>query len=258
MDRITLNVQLVDFPHRRPSVRMSANWWDPDTECTLVVARPADERDLWRDYLDGAVHSYRRHGVECALDMDRLRTADDTVLFFAALDSEGRILAGVRAKGPLRGADDSHAVVEWAGQPGLESVRKMIDDRTPFGILEMKTAWVTDDRERSRPLTKALARSGFHAMALMDIQFCMATAGAYVLDRWRSSGGVVATHIPPAPYPDERYQTAMMWWDRRTFINYAEPEQVSKILQETAALRSMVFDDDISAPAALSATAVLA
>jgi hypothetical protein len=26
----------------------------------------------------------------------------------------------------------------------------------------------------------------------------------------------------------------MMWWDRRTFANHAEPEQVSKILRETA------------------------
>ena len=242
-----MNVRLVDISDRQLSVRTSASWWDPDTECTLVVARPADERDLWAEYLDGAVHSYRRHGVECALDMDQLRSGDDTVLFFAAIDPSGRIAAGVRAKGPLRDADDSHAVVEWEGQPGLKAVRKMINDRAPFGILEMKSAWVTDDRERNRPLTKALARSGFHAMALMDIQFCMATAGAYVLDRWRSSGGVVADHIPPTPYPDERYQTKMMWWDRRTFINHAVPEQVSMILQETNALQRMVYDDGFGA-----------
>jgi hypothetical protein len=47
---------------------------------------------------------------------------------------------------------------------------------------------------------------------------------------------VVAKHIPPTPYPDERYETKMMWWDRRTFANHAAPEQVSKILQETMAL----------------------
>ena len=246
-----MNAQLLDIADQLPVDHTSASWWDADTECTLVVARPAAERELWRDYVDGAVHSYQRHGVECALDLDRLRTADDTALFFAAVASDGRIVAGVRAKGPLRGADDSHALVEWAGQPGLAAVRKMIDDRTPFGILEMKSAWVTDDRERNRPLTHALARSGFHAMALMDIQFCMATAGAYVLDRWRSSGGVVAAHIPPTPYPDERYQTAMMWWDRRTFINHAEPGQVSKILQETAALQRIASDgqgDMVRAP----------
>jgi hypothetical protein len=69
----------------------------------------------------------------------------------------------------------------------------------------------------------------------MDLQFCMATSAPYVLDRWLSSGGVVAS-IPATPYPDERYRTKMMWWDRRTFANHAEPEQVSKILTEITAM----------------------
>lgn len=258
-----MNLQIVKYTDSQLSTRTTASWWDPETECTLVVATPAAERELWADYLDGAVASYRRHGVESALDMEQMSTGSDTVLFFAAVEPSGRIAAGVRAKGPLRNAEDSHAVVEWEGMPGLSAVRKMINDRAPFGILEMKSAWVTDNRERNRSLTKALARSGFHAMALMDIQFCMATAGAYVLDRWRSSGGVVATHIPPTPYPDERYQTRMMWWDRRTFIKHAEPEQVSKILQETALLQRMVdsdrvatgFTDDWTAAAGVAAAA---
>ena len=42
--------------------------------------------------------------------------------------------------------------------------------------------------------------------------------------------------IPATPYPDKRYRTRMMWWDRRTFVNHAEPEQVSKILMEITAL----------------------
>jgi hypothetical protein len=69
-------------------------------------------------------------------------------------------------------------------------------------------------------------------MALLDVQFCMATAATYALNRWRTSGGVLAG-IPATPYPDERYQTKMMWWNRRDFVNYAEPEQVGKILMET-------------------------
>jgi hypothetical protein len=119
----------------------------------------------------------------------------------------------------------------------------MISDRVPFGILEMKSAWVSDDPDRNRSLTRALARSGFHAMALMDLQFCMATSALHVLDQWRSSGGVVAS-IPATPYPDERYRTKMMWWDRRTFAEHAEPDQVSKILIETAALSHVWYRAD--------------
>ena len=208
------------------------SWWDPDSQCTLVISSPGADPELWSEYLCGAVHSYRRHGVECALDVEAIRGGTDTVMFWAAVDTAGRVIGGVRAKGPLVSADDSHAVIEWTNQSGLPAVRKMITDRVPFGILEMKSAWVSDGCDRARMITRLLARSAFHAMALMDVQFCMATSAPHALDRWRSSGGVVAP-IPAAPYPDERYRTKMMWWDRRTFANHAEPEQVSRILLET-------------------------
>jgi hypothetical protein len=63
----------------------------------------------------------------------------------------------------------------------------------------------------------------------------MATAAAFVINRWKTSGGLVAP-IPATPYPDERYQTKMIWWDSRDFINYAEPGQVAKILTENELL----------------------
>jgi hypothetical protein len=207
------------------------SWWDPDAECTMVLSRPDTDPELWEEYLRGAERSYQNHGVARALDIDEIRDGADTAMFWATLDAAGRVIGGVRAKGPLRSADDSHATVEWAGQPGLSAVRKMIDDRVPFGILEMKAAWITDDRETARRLSRALARSGFHAMALMGIQFCMATSAPYILDSWRTSGGVVAP-IPATPYPDERYRTKMMWWDQRTFAKHADPVQVSRILTE--------------------------
>jgi hypothetical protein len=201
----------------------------------MVISTPELDPELWLDYLRGADASYRRHGVEKALDADAIADGSDTALFWTLVDDDGTLLGGVRGKGPLIDADDSHASVEWAGHEGLAAVRKMIDDRAPFGILEMKSAWTTDDRGRARSVSTALARSGFHAMELMGIQFCMATSAPHVLARWGTSGGVVAP-IPAAPYPDERYLTKMMWWDRRTFANHAEPEQVSKILREQAAV----------------------
>ena len=212
------------------------SWWDADADCTLVMSHPSADPELWHEYLRGADRSYRKHGVQSALDIDEISDGHDTALFWAALDRPGRVIGGVRAIGPLTGADDSHAVVEWAGQPGLASVRKMIDDRVPFGVLEMKTAFVTDDADKSRRVTRVLARTAFHAMAALELQFCMATSAAHVLDKWRSSGGVVAS-IPATPYPDSRYQTKMMWWDRNTFIRHAEPTQVSKIITEVLDLQ---------------------
>lgn len=213
----------------------SHRWWDADAQCTMVISQPELEPKLWLDYLDGAERSYRKHGVESAIDVAEISDGHDTAMFWAALDVSGRVIGGVRAKGPLTSADDSHAIVEWEGQPGLPAVRKMIEDRVPFGILEMKSAFVAGNSESTKGVTRALARSGFHAMSAMNLQFCMATSAPHVLDKWRSSGGVVAS-IPATPYPDPRYRTKMMWWDRRTFIRHAEPGQVSKIFNEILAM----------------------
>ena len=225
--------------HDYAAFRMPENisWWDRDSRSTMVISTPELDSALWSEYLCCAERSYRKHGVEKALDVAAIADGADTAMFWALVDDDGVMLGGVRAKGPLTGADDSHAVVEWAGHEGLPMVRKMIDDRAPFGILEMKSAWTTDDRTRAGLVSTALARSGFHALELMGIQFCMATSAPHILERWGSSGGVVAP-IPAAAYPDERYRTKMMWWDRRTFANHADPEQLSKILRETAAIAS--------------------
>lgn len=136
-----------------------------------------------------------------------------------------------RAIGPLTSPDDSHAVVEWAGQPSLPQVRKLIADRLRFGVVEMKTAWVTDDRDRNRSLTTSLARTGCQVLAVFGVQFCMATCARHVLARWQSSGGVVAS-IRSTPYPDERFRTKMIWWDRRAVVSCAAPNQTAKIVAE--------------------------
>jgi hypothetical protein len=228
-------------------LRESLEWYDTDINCTLVVSTPNADRVLWSEYATGAVRNYRKHGVECALDTEALRSGADTVMFFAVIDDAGRTVAGLRAIGPLRSAEDSHALVEWAGQSSQHAVRNMINDRVPFGVLEMKSAWATDDPDRSHRITEAMARSAFHMMALLGNQFCMATAAAYALNRWRSSGGVVSS-IPATPYPSERYQTKMMWWDRHDFVNHARPEQVSKILTETRLLAQRFCRQPASSP----------
>lgn len=219
----------------RFQLRQPLSWRDSDIGVTLVLSQPAVDHDLWTEFSSGAERSYRKHGVECALDTDALRTGSDTFMFCAAIDDTGRMVAGLRAKGPLRSADDSHAVAEWAGQPGQQAVRDMINDRIPFGVLEIKSGWVIDNSDQDRSLTTALSRSGFHMAALAGFQFFMATAAAFVINRWRSSGGVVA-QIPATPYPNDRYQTKMIWWDRRDFIKHAEPGQAAKILTENELL----------------------
>jgi hypothetical protein len=224
------------------------SWWDADAECTVAIARPSDDDALWRAYLAGAERSYRTHGIADAIDVDAIGRSGDTTLFQTLLDRTGTVVGGIRAIGPLTSPDQTHAVVEWAGQPSLPSVRKMIMDRLPFGVVEMKSAWVTDERSRNRKLTTTLARAGCHVLAVLGVQFCMATCAQQVLARWRSSGGVVAP-IRSTPYPDERFRTKLMWWDRLTVASLAAPGQTAKIIAEMADIRQRLHNSSRHAQA---------
>lgn len=216
------------------SLRQGFSWYDPDVEVTLIVSQPMIDPELWAEYAAGARRSYRKHGVESALDLEALRTGADTIMFCVLVDDAGQVVAGVRAKA-LRSADDSHAVEEWAGQPGQQAIREMIADRVPHGVLEMKAAWVTDAPGRNPLLTRALSRCCFYMMVMLDFQYAMCTAATSVLNTWRSSGPVVAD-IPSTPYPDERYRTKLLWWNRRDFFHHAPPAQLAKIVEETKQL----------------------
>lgn len=233
---MTVPLLNIDSPVLNTPLDEGIRWFDSDTGCTVVVSTPSADPALWAEFVEGAARSYHKHGIERALDMDSLTDEANTQLFHVVVNDEGQIAAGIRAKGPLDSPEESHALVEWADQPGLPAVYKMLSDRLPFGVVEMKTAWMTDDQNRSRALGSTLARAPFTTMALLGAQFVVATAGSHVLNRWRTSGGVVATKIPATPYPDDRYRTKMMWWDRSTFTNDAAPEQVSKIFNEMAIL----------------------
>ena len=213
------------------SLGQGFSWPDPDIEGTLIVSQPSADPELWAEYAAGAIRSYRKRGVESALDVDALRDGDDTIMFSAVVDDAGQVVGGLRAKA-LRSADDSHAVDEWAGQPGQRDVRQMIADRVPYGVLEMKAGWVTDAAGRNPFLTSALARSCFYMMVILDFQYGMCTAATAILNSWRSSGSVVAA-IPATPYPTEHYRTKLLWWNRRDFFNHAQPNQLAKIISET-------------------------
>jgi hypothetical protein len=217
-----------------PWSESGSGWRDHATGCWVAAATPQAEPDLWNQYLDGALHSYRRHGLDWVLDVDAIRDGADTALFFVALDPQGRVVGGTRVVGPLRTPEDSHALVEWEGNPGLPLLRHMIANRLPFGVVEVKSAWADSREYGNQSLSRVLARTALPTMTLLGAQFVMATAAAHVLEQWQSSGGVVAARVPAAAYPNENYRTKVMWWDRRTLSTHAEPGQFKLMCAENA------------------------
>ncbi|PXW35290.1 UNVERIFIED_CONTAM: hypothetical protein DES50_101235 [Williamsia faeni] len=208
---------------------------DERSGITLTVGTPRSVPDVWVDYLNGARRSYAKHGVEMALEYDDVVRGECTTLFYAALDHTGSVIGGVRAKGPYFNAHDSHALLEWAGQPGLGMVIDAIDSRLDDGVVEMKTAWAADG-PAAAAVAGMLARVALPTMTLTGARYIMATAADHVLRRWESSGGRVAEHIPASPYPDARYQTSLMWWDRHRIAIDADPKVLAHMVQDTRIL----------------------
>ena len=99
------------------SLESSPSCWDPDSECTIVFAQPAIERELWEDYVRGACHSYRKHGVEKALDMDALRSGADTILFVACVNDAGRVVGGLRQRARISPPMNATHFLNGAGSP---------------------------------------------------------------------------------------------------------------------------------------------
>ena len=109
--------------------------------------------------------------------------------FLRPASTTRRVVGGVRARGPISPPMNPTHVLEWSGQPGLDAVRKMITDRVPFGVVEMKTAWVTDDPERNGGSREPLARSRFTRWLCSTFNSSWRRRLPHVLNRWRSSGG---------------------------------------------------------------------
>lgn len=212
---------------------------------TLMVATPTSAPQLWIDYLDGARKSYASHGVSMALEYETVVKGECTSLFFAAVDEDNNVIGGLRAQGPYVDPHQSHALLEWAGQPGLELVTDAIRSRLDEGIVEVKTAWAADGR--TAPVVAGmLARLAIPTFTLMGTRYIMATAADHVLRRWESSGGRVAEHIPASPYPDDRYRTSLMWWDRETLAVDAEPAVFAQMLANSRLLGSYHQDSVFS------------
>ena len=52
------------------SLPKSFSWRDSHINCTLAVAQPSTDPELWSEFVAGAYRSYRKRGVEDALDVD--------------------------------------------------------------------------------------------------------------------------------------------------------------------------------------------
>ena len=212
--------------------RVLGQYLDSTSGCRFVYARPADQPELWNAYLRGAADNYRRFGVEQVLEFDSIRSGAGTTLFVAVVDDAGAVVGGVRAQGPYRRVDDAHALVEWAGRTGTAALRRAIASRIDDGLLELKAGWVSADSPDRSALTPALARTTFHIFRLTGVRYAMCTVADHAVRRWQSSGAQIDGDVAPVAYPDPRYRTVPIWWDRETMLEKSAASHLLLLAQE--------------------------
>ena len=197
---------------------------DPRSGHLILITTPSDEPDLWEHYLD----------------LDQIQDVRSTSLFFVAFGSDGDMVGGVRSQGPYTDAGQSHAVLEWEGEPQQPLVHAMIEERLPFGVVESKAAWVSDAVPGRRELVECLSRVPVHAAMVLGARFALGTSAVHTLDLWTATGAVVAAEVDPVCYPDERYRTSVLWWDRWTLADTAAEVERLAFEAETAQLLGRV------------------
>ncbi len=209
---------------------------DPGSGRSIIFAHPAAQPELWVDYIDGARTVYRRHGVDNALDYDRVRDGHSTVLFVAAVELDAQVVGGLRVQGPYTRVEQASALDEWAEQDGAEQLRREIADRLSDGVIEIKAAWVDRAAARHHSITDAIARAFVHSMHLLNVRHALCTAATHAIPRWQSTGGVVSNNVAAVAFPDQRYRTVPMWWDREHVFESAADGQFAALVRESRLL----------------------
>lgn len=199
---------------------------DAESGLLVVAARPASAPRLWREYLRLALGCYTEWDVLEALDYDAIQSGSTTPHFLAVIDPvHQRLVGGVRLQGPYPAPGKYHATaVEWSGQPSSHALHEAITSRVPEGLVEVKAACVDRTSPDAGAAASVIARLPLIILALTQCRYIMATAGRHTLERWSSGGGKIDESVAPVPYPDERYSTQVMFWDRNTIDVDAQPD----------------------------------
>jgi hypothetical protein len=212
-----------------------ASFVDLRSGVRVEVHRPSSAPVRWRSYLEGAEARYRSHGVLPALDRPTLEDGSAVSLVFVAVAPDDRVVGGIRVHGPLRDTSEAFALAELAGHPRLCEVDALVSERIYDGLVEVKGAWVAADAA-APGLSDALARCHVHAMAWFGVRWAMCTCADTIAPRWSSSGGRPDGELAPVPYPDRRFRTILLWWDRLSLARRATPEQWASTVAEAEQL----------------------
>jgi len=104
---------------------------------------------------------------------------------------------------------------ELKGHVNSKYLAPLIRGRQVDGVVHCGGLWVNKKFRGYPNLTADLARSHLVMVRLVGARWSVGTSAEHTLDAWSSLGYRVDPSIPPFPYPDDRYQTRVVWCDTR-------------------------------------------
>ncbi|WP_026344102.1 hypothetical protein [Nocardia sp. BMG111209] len=214
----------------------ASSFRDAKSGCIFHVATVSSRPDLWAGYLDGALRAYRHYGVERALDIEQTREGLTTSLFFAAVDPDGTVVAGVRLQGPYLQVGEVDSLRPWADQPGGAYLRRVVAERIRQGMVEARGAWVAREHRGRGALAAAVSRCIAHGPLLLGVPYGFCTVASFTVDRHRTAGGVAMSEVSSVSYPDDRYRTVPVLWDAQSYRIHATTAQYELLQEEWRSL----------------------
>lgn len=200
------------------------------TEHYVVVGTPAGDPLMWQDYLGGLREAYEYYGVASAQRVDEARTSVVLTVYTA----DGRAVAGGRALGPYDEPVGIDTLDIWHGaEPVAHEIRTRLKD----GLLDMAGVWVARDAPDRAVILAAVQRIPIHAAALLGVRWGLGAAAEHSLPLWTSGGCEILDHVAPVAYPDDRYVTRLIVWDRQRWLARVHSAHRLALHDEQTAMR---------------------
>ena len=206
---------------------------------------PLERPDLWKVYLEEGEGKYRSRGFEGTLRRAELEDGKDVSLFFLGFSPDGDPVAGVRFHGPLESSDQAAVIEEMAQSSEIEDIRGQIDSYIRYGVLEVKGAWAKGAAVTGVRLIAAITRAGTHAMNWLGAEHAVA-AVSDMLSEIGASAGARAMGTTWVPFPDERYRTIAVSWQRARTYEFASPEHQQAMRREAEQLARGPVRNDVT------------
>jgi len=190
--------------------RYGSSFVDQESGVRFEGHHPLERPDLWKVYLNEAEGIFRSRGFEGTLRRLELEEGNGVPLFILGFDADG-------SAGPLEGSHQAAIIEEMSSSPEIGIIHDLIEQEIRLGALEIKGAWSKGASVVGARLLAAISRSVTHGMNWLGAEFAIAAVSDALMPVGDVTGALqVGTHW--VPFPDERYRTVAVAWQRgRTY-----------------------------------------